>query len=81
VVWGTRNYFLVQVRGRVLRGVLLGRGPAKGVMNFIGSSMAVHGQFRAHAIDVGHRKLGAFKLQLEPAMISLRVTAQMVFIA
>lgn len=80
MVWGTWNYFLVQMRGHVLRGVLLGGRPAEGVVNLIGSSVAIHGQFGAHAIDVGHRKLGALELQLEPAMISLSIAAQVGFI-
>lgn len=81
MVWGTRNDLLVQVRGAVLRGVLLGGGTAESVLDFVGSRMAVHGQFGAHAIDVGQGKLGAFEIQLEPAVLSLGVTAQMVFIA
>lgn len=79
VVGGAGHDVLVQVRVGVLGGVLLGRGPAEGVLELVGGGVAVHGQLGAHAIDVGHGELGALQLQLEPAVLSLRVTTQVAF--
>lgn len=79
VVGGAGHNVLVQVGVGVLGGVLLGRGPAEGVLQLVGGGVAVHGQLGAHAIDGGHGELGALQFQLEPALLSLGVTAQVAF--
>lgn len=51
------------------------------MLDLIWGGVAIHGQFRAQAIDLGHWELGALQFQLEHAVIRFRLTVQMVFVA
>lgn len=81
VVWGARDYFLVLVRCCVLGCALLGRRSAEGIVDLIGCCVTIHGQFRAHAIQMGNRELRTLQLQMEHAIIGLWFAAQVVFMA
>lgn len=73
---GAGHDLLVQGGGQVLGSVLLGRGSAERAAELVAGRMAIHGEFRACAAEVGQGELGTVQLQAQPARLSLWLPGQ-----